>query len=348
MNQLINLAQEAVNAIIRPPRHTYKLDTLPLFIKSSHETVYIRHPINFTNQRNQKIIGSVYVESSHEVSDGWPCVIFMHGNASSQNEGIFLIPNLCKYGIAVFLYDCAGCGDSGGDYVSLGYYESKDVSFLIQQLMITLNLGPFVIWGRSMGAISSIMADHSNVKGIIADSTFSSLTDLCYSIAVDFGVPKVFISPLIWWLKLSIKDIAGFDINNVIPIEYARQPRRAPLVLGHAIDDKFIPFTQGKQVVEAYSNKDKLFMEFDGGHNGNRPSKWYNACYNFIFRVLGIDARGFRRSRFFGLQPIAHFNSYQEMVDFARKNGGEERALMLLASQSRIEYEYSDVSDDEC
>ncbi|KAH0789855.1 Clan SC, family S9, unassigned serine peptidase [Histomonas meleagridis] len=347
MNQLSNLAQQAVNAIVRPPRNTYKLDSLPIYLKSNNGIEYIRQPINFTNPRNQKIIGSIYIESKREILDGGPCVIFMHGNASSQSEGLFLIPNLCKYGISVFLYDCAGCGDSGGEYVSLGYYESKDVSFLMKQLMITFNLGPFVIWGRSMGAISSIMADHSHVKGIIADSTFSTLTDLCYSIASDFGVPKVFIPPLVWWLKLNIKDIAGFDIDSVIPIEYAKLPRRAPLVLGHAVDDKFIPFIQGEQVFNAYSNKDKQFIKFDGGHNGNRPSLWYNTCFKFVFRVLGVDAINFRRSKYFGLQPITHFNSYQEMVDFAEKNGGEERALMLLTSQSKLEYEYSDGSGDE-
>ncbi|KAH0789663.1 Clan SC, family S9, unassigned serine peptidase [Histomonas meleagridis] len=346
MNQLGNLAEKALNAIVRPPRQSYNLGSVPVVLKSNG-TDYIRHPVNFLNPRNQKIIGSVYVESTHDINEGMPCVIYMHGNASSQNEGLFLIPNLCKYGIAVFLYDCAGCGNSGGDYISLGYYESKDVSFIITHLKNSFNLGPFVIWGRSMGAISCIMADHTNVKGIIADSTFSSLSSLCNSIAVTIGVPKIFIPSLLWWLKYHIKELAGFDIESVSPIEQAKRPRKAPAVIGHATDDKFIPFAQGKLVYNSYSNKDKQFVEFSGGHNGARPSKWYNTCFNFIFRVLNIKVNNFKRSKFNGLKEISHFTSYQEMIDFAAKHGGEEKTVMLLRSQSKLDCEYSDGSDDE-
>jgi hypothetical protein len=55
----------------------------------------------------------------------------MHGNASSQHEGQFPIRNLWTGGISLFCF-----GFAGSDHVSLGYYETMDLIFLM------------VLWGR--------------------------------------------------------------------------------------------------------------------------------------------------------------------------------------------------------
>jgi pimeloyl-ACP methyl ester carboxylesterase len=109
--------------------------------------------------------------------DGGPCVVYMHGNASSQWEGQFLIPNLCPRGIAVFCFDFAGCGASDGEFISLGHFETMDVEFLLQSLLETFRLGPFVLWGRSMGAATSLLVRHPAVVGIVVDSAYTSIPD---------------------------------------------------------------------------------------------------------------------------------------------------------------------------
>lgn len=39
-----------------------------------------------------------------------PCVIYLHGNASSRMEGLSLIELLIPYDISVVVLDFAGCG----------------------------------------------------------------------------------------------------------------------------------------------------------------------------------------------------------------------------------------------
>ena len=52
--------------------------------------------------------------------------------------------------------DFAGCGNSGGDYVSLGHHERWDALKLLQELRDRWGVREIIIWGRSMGAVTAI------------------------------------------------------------------------------------------------------------------------------------------------------------------------------------------------
>jgi hypothetical protein len=68
-----------------------------------------------------------YFEPVRVCSIPKPCVIYLHGNASSRLEGRALVDLLVPYDIAYCILDFAGCGLSGGDFISLGYFEKEDV-----------------------------------------------------------------------------------------------------------------------------------------------------------------------------------------------------------------------------
>ena len=146
-----DLIQQGIEAIIRPPRSTYDLNALPNEL-TSNGVNYVRYPITIRNQRNLDLHGSIYHSLDKSPMEGGPCIIYMHGNASSQLEGQFLVPNVCHHGLFVFLYDSAACGCSEGEYISLGYFESPDVEYIMNFLHTNFGFGPFVLWGRSMGA----------------------------------------------------------------------------------------------------------------------------------------------------------------------------------------------------
>ena len=55
------------------------------------------------------------------------------------------------------MFDFTGSGASEGDYVSLGYYEQLDLKVVIEFLRGLDNIGKIGIWGRSMGAVTSIL-----------------------------------------------------------------------------------------------------------------------------------------------------------------------------------------------
>ena len=44
-----------------------------------------------------------------------------------------------------------------GDIVSLGYYETQDTMMLMDKLMNEFDVRQFILWGRSMGAVTALM-----------------------------------------------------------------------------------------------------------------------------------------------------------------------------------------------
>ena len=83
---------------------------------------------------------------------------------------------LPKIGLVIF--DFAGSGYSEGDYITLGIKEARDTKTVINYILSNFNIDKTILWGRSMGAVTSIifMSDEKNknlISGIILDSPFS-------------------------------------------------------------------------------------------------------------------------------------------------------------------------------
>jgi hypothetical protein len=321
---MASVVDRAVNAIIRPPRKAYDPLDIPIIMEGANGERYVRHPIAVMNSRSQQICGSIYVSTSHNVMDGGPCIFYMHGNASSQLEGQFLIPNLCPKGIAVYCFDFVGCGASDGDYVSLGHYESIDTDFLIRHLAETFGFGPFFLWGRSMGAGAALLVRHPLVAGRILDSAYVSISGICEATAHKIKVPSIFIPGAELILKVAVQSRASFDLTKVCPLDSARAPGNPPCVIGHAHDDAFIPFAQGDQIFREYSNADKTFVTLAGGHNGKRPLSWIGEGCRFVMRILNIDATGYQPTRLNEIRDAEdHFMSYEDLLHFMGSHAAE-------------------------
>lgn len=56
------------------------------------------------------------------------------------------------------LFDFCGCGNSAGDFVTLGIKEHLEIIMVINELIKKFGYEEFCLWGRSMGAVSSILA----------------------------------------------------------------------------------------------------------------------------------------------------------------------------------------------
>ncbi|EAY01627.1 hypothetical protein TVAG_292600 [Trichomonas vaginalis G3] len=327
MNMSISeIKEKAIGAIIRPPRREYDISDLPLKI-ASNNLYFSRHPINFRNQNKEKIVGSLYFMEGIDPMGGIPCVLYLHGNASSQMEGQFLVPNLCPYGIAVYCFDFAGCGNSSGEYISLGYYEQRDVEMILQNLMSSYRFTKFVLWGRSMGAATAILTNHPNLVGRVVDSTFTSIYDVSYAIASSMGVPGLVIGPAIWYLRSCINNLAKFDIYDVVPLEAAKKGMDVPMIMGHATDDEFVPFAQGQAVFEAYNGSKKEFVILTGGHNGRRTNEWISRACRLCLRVFGMNPSQYKYKLFTGFDSSEndpHYKSFMDMINSQKAPNQEE------------------------
>ncbi|KAH0789068.1 Clan SC, family S9, unassigned serine peptidase [Histomonas meleagridis] len=307
--------EQAINAIIRPPRHEYNHEELPLVLQVSEvNSVFLRHPVSFKNSRDINIIGSIYHAADFDPLHGGPCIVYLHGNASSQLEGQFLVPNFCPHGVFVFCFDFAGCGCSEGEYVSLGYFEQQDTEYLIQILHSTFHMGPFILWGRSMGAATALLVDHPHVIAKISDSSFTSIIDMCTAIASSLGIPNFVIPSVLWYLKKAVYSRAGFHLEDVSPLT-SRHEFFVPVIFGHAQMDKFIPFEQCKRLYELYPSTEKHLMELPGGHNSVRKETWISYGVLFALKCFGVNTTSVRVTVCRKLQSSTfHFSSFTNMM----------------------------------
>ena len=339
----MELVRKAIDAVIRPPRINYDYTEMPIFLDTGEEDsqVFLRHPLVIENGRKQKIVASLYHSAKIHPMNGGPCVIYLHGNASSQLEGQFLVPNFCPYSCFVFCFDFIGCGSSDGDYISLGYYETEDVCFIIDFLKNSFGLGPFVLWGRSMGASTALQIFSPNIVGLVVDSAFTSIRDMCYDIAKTQGVPSFLIPSAIWFLKKQVQEKAGFDLDDVSPIDFIEK-QSTPLLIGHAKNDKLIPFLHCQKIFEKYGCVDKEMMVLSGGHNSKRKREWIEKAVDFCLTKLGIEHFHLIVSECRKLQSQdAHFESFEHLLSGDRKKTEMDNEL-----NDGIEYSIQDSEDE--
>lgn len=190
MNYLIEL-------IIRPARNLYQERDLgdSAFTFSGQEFKRIDFNTQIKNSRGHKLSCSFwcpYEMTAKELSFS-PCIIYCHGNAGNKIDIIEIFEFLLwEYNICSF--DFSGAGFSEGDYVTLGFFEKDDIKAVVEFLRNELNIQKIILWGRSMGAVSSLRYAEMdpNLKAIVLDSPFGNFSVLCEEILSNkFYIPNV-------------------------------------------------------------------------------------------------------------------------------------------------------------
>lgn len=88
-----------------------------------------------------------------------PCVVYMHGNAGNKHEGNSYAPLLLPLGFDLLTFDFSGCGNSDGEWVTLGWKEKDDLKAVLKHLNELGKTSKVALWGRSMGGATAIMFD---------------------------------------------------------------------------------------------------------------------------------------------------------------------------------------------
>jgi pimeloyl-ACP methyl ester carboxylesterase len=196
------------------------------------------------------------VEKPNEIL---PCVIYMHGNSSARVEALPQLSLVLSLGATLVAFDFAGSGRSEGEYVSLGYFEKDDLDCVIEYLRNCGKISTIALWGRSMGAATSLLHGERDpsIAGMVLDSSFASLHLLAEGMVEKgrehgvnvpgFIVRMAIRCPLplspphaIRWIRSSVLKTALFDINLLSPIEHADKCYIPALFVAGQRDD-FVP-----------------------------------------------------------------------------------------------------------
>lgn len=110
---------------------------------------------------------------------GKPVIIFVHGLNRTRREHLERAAESHKRGYGVLLLDLRNHGESGRAYTTLGVMESHDVCAARGFLEKEAPGRPQILWGVSLGASTSLLAEQRcpGSAAIISDSSFLSFSE---------------------------------------------------------------------------------------------------------------------------------------------------------------------------
>lgn len=286
--------EELVNAIIRPPRMEYSQSDMGPDAFQLCGKRFQRKDLELTNSRGHKLVCSWWKFTPEDAPAAQlPCVIYLHGNASCRLAAQELLWHLLPASISVFALDFSGSGISGGEHVSLGYFEREDVEAVIAHLRASGEVSTVGLWGHSMGASTALLYGDRDpsIAGMVVDSAFSDLMDLINELGQGLReqglrVPGFAISMAIGLIRRSVRRRANFEPQEVSPIKKCGQCF-IPALFAHGDKDGFIKPSHSEQLHAAYAG-DKNLVLFDGDHNTTRPDFLFDSAVIFFRQTLGV------------------------------------------------------------
>jgi cephalosporin-C deacetylase-like acetyl esterase len=282
-----HLFEDVCRFIIRPDRAAYTIDDLgpSLFrLGEGLPAKYKRTDLDLVNMRGMSIKCS-WFEPYDPPSSPIPCVVYLHGNCGCRWDGLEILW-LLKHGFSLFVYDACGSGHSDGEFVSLGFYERQDLATVIEYLHTqSPRVRSIGLWGRSMGAVTSIMyasKDDQSIQCLIGDSPFSSLKALCKDLVEQHGswVPNSVVSAVVKRIRKRVSKMAGFDIYDLDCTKYAKHCD-VPAFLFHGENDTFVRPLHSLAVESVYRGS-CLHKIVSGDHNSKRGDDVMETAVAFL------------------------------------------------------------------
>mmetsp|Transcript_100552 Transcript_100552/g.260277 ORF Transcript_100552/g.260277 Transcript_100552/m.260277 type:complete len:542 (-) Transcript_100552:43-1668(-) len=279
--------------VIRPPRDLYSPEELGPAKFRLGKRVYERRDLQLHSSRGTLECSHFVPAKSPEAKR--PCVVYLHGNCSSRLEAFDALPVLLPRDLTVFCLDLSGSGRSDAEYISLGYHEEKDLRVVLQHLRTLESVSAIGLWGRSMGATTSILraAEDQQLAACVLDSAFRDLRTVAEELVNRgrFPVPAFLLSWALEMIRSEVSTRASFDPLELKPIKCAPLAT-CPAFFGVASDDTFVLPHHTEDLHNAWGG-DRVLRVFDGGHNGVRPTWFLEEAADFLvdkMRGRGSDS----------------------------------------------------------
>ena len=174
-------------------------------------------------------------------------LLFFHGNGGNISHCLDSLVIFHRLGLGVLIVDYRGYGLSTGQPSVNG--TLLDAASAWDWLLSHKGLTPdrIVIHGRSLGGgVAAHLASQVGPRGLILESTFTSLRDVVDARYV--------------WAPTSLL----FPQDYNIPGDLAGL--RLPLLVVHSPDDESVPYALGQAIYQGYGGP-KSFLRLKGSHN---------------------------------------------------------------------------------
>lgn len=228
----------------------------------------------------------------YHVREGAPVCICVHGYRANAIRDFCGIGEFCILeGQNVLLLDQRGQGESEGCYMTFGIRERCDllrwIDYVIGRCGSDVRI---LLYGVSMGGATVLMASGmnlpANVRGIAADSPFSSARDIICKVCRDLHLPAGAVYPFI---RLGARIFARFDPDAHTARDAVRDAK-LPIMIIHGEDDRFVPCEMGREIARSNPKNVRFYSFPRAGHGISymQDMPRYHALVRaFTGRVLG-------------------------------------------------------------
>jgi len=185
--------------------------------------------------------------------NGAPLAICFHGYRSTSIRDFCGGARLAmEQGHNVLLVDQRAHGESDGHTITFGIRERQDcldwVRWGVERFGRDI---PILLYGISMGGATVLMAADvglpDNVRGIIADSPYSSPCEIIRKVCGDMKYPPALAMPFI---RAAARLFGGFSLTEHTAVEAVKNTS-IPIMIIHGEDDRFVPCSMSADIQAA-------------------------------------------------------------------------------------------------
>jgi uncharacterized protein len=197
-------------------------------------------------------------------------IILASGYGDTQDQMLPIAEFLHRAGFGVVTWDSRGRVPSGGEYVTLGVLEQRDLISMVDYAMERQDIDAkrIGVLGISMGGSVAILAaaKDERILAVVDDSGFS---DAPRVIAASFEhfvhLPAFPFAPV----TILIADLrAGIDVNRVRPVDAIGEISPRPLLVIHETGDSVVPADNSLRNYAAARLPKELWL-VPGNQHGN-------------------------------------------------------------------------------
>ena len=191
-------------------------------------------------------------------------ILFCHGNAGNLTDRAYLLGTLHDgLDVAVFIFDYRGYGRSEGRPNEEGVIKDAHAARKAFAQHADIDASDIVLMGRSLGgAVAVEMAATNGARGLILESTFTSLPDVAAH-----HYP---------WLPVRLVMRTRLNALRYLA-DY-----HGPLLQSHGDADEIIPYQLGRRLHDAAVGTKQFITIRNGRHNDPQSGEYYAALDKFL------------------------------------------------------------------
>lgn len=185
-------------------------------------------------------------------------IVAIHGWQAEHRALLYHAMEFAREGWDVVLYDQRGHGRSGGEFVTFGAREARDLRAVIEWSRARDQFTPpLVLFGTSMGASVALLAaadvQTDAVVAIAPFARFDAALDAALGRLAPFYMRPFLTEGRIEEALIHARQLSGVAVGEVAPITRAAEVK-APVLLIHGSADQLVPVEHAHQLHENLPN----------------------------------------------------------------------------------------------